>query len=35
VALQYLITGWQVSVFVYDKKEDDEILPDAAVQTND
>lgn len=35
VAIQYLITGWQVSVFVYDKKEDDEILPDVAVQTND
>jgi hypothetical protein len=28
VALQYLITGWQVSVYVYDKKEDDEIKPD-------
>ncbi|GAB2821494.1 hypothetical protein [Ferruginibacter profundus] len=28
VALQYMITGWQVSVYVYDKKEDDEIRPD-------
>lgn len=28
VALQYTITGWQVSMYVYDKKEDDEILPD-------
>lgn len=35
VALQYLITGWQVSLFVYDKKEDDEILPDAAVKIDE
>ena len=28
VALQYTITGWQVSVYVYEKKEDDEIRPD-------
>lgn len=35
VALQYTITGWQVSLYVYDKKEDDEILPDAAVKNND
>jgi len=28
VGLQYLITGWQVSIYVYDKKEDDEIQPD-------
>lgn len=28
VALHYIITGWQVSIYVYDKKEDDEILPD-------
>lgn len=34
VALQYTITGWQVSVFVYDKKEDDEILPDAEVKND-
>lgn len=33
VALQYLITGWQVSVYVYDKKEDDEIQPDIEVKT--
>jgi hypothetical protein len=32
VALQYLITGWQVSVYVYDKKEDDEIQPDPEVK---
>ena len=31
VALHYLITGWQVSLYVYDKKEDDEILPDPVV----
>jgi hypothetical protein len=30
VSLHYLITGWQVSIYVYDKKEDDEILPEAA-----
>jgi hypothetical protein len=30
VALQYTITGWQVSLYVYDKKEDDEILPEDA-----
>lgn len=35
VALQYTITGWQVSLYVYDKKEDDEILPDAAVKNDD
>jgi hypothetical protein len=34
VALQYIITGWQVSVYVYDKKEDDEILPDAAISND-
>lgn len=34
VALQYTITGWQVSVYVYDKKEDDEILPDAEVKND-
>lgn len=34
VALQYTITGWQVSVYVYDKKEDDEILPDAEVNND-
>ncbi|MGC4099747.1 hypothetical protein [Ferruginibacter sp.] len=28
VSLHYIITGWQVSVYVYDKKEDDEIQPD-------
>lgn len=33
VALQYVITGWQVSVYVYDKKEDDEIQPDTDVKT--
>ena len=33
VALQYIITGWQVSVYVYDKKEDDEIQPDTDVKT--
>ena len=33
VALQYTITGWQVRVFVYDKKEDDEIKPDPVVNT--
>ena len=33
VALQYTITGWQVSLFVYDKKEDDEIQPDPEVKT--
>ncbi len=33
VALQYLITGWQVSLYVYDKKEDDEILPDSEIKT--
>ena len=33
VALQYTITGWQVSVYVYDKKEDDEIRPDTEVGT--
>lgn len=32
VALQYTMTGWQVSLYVYDKKEDDEILPEAATQ---
>ncbi|MFN8253514.1 MAG: hypothetical protein U0V75_16710 [Ferruginibacter sp.] len=32
VALQYTITGWQVSLYVYDKKEDDEILPDSEVK---
>lgn len=32
VALQYTMTGWQVSVYVYDKKEDDEILPEASTQ---
>lgn len=31
VALQYTMTGWQVSLYVYDKKEDDEILPEASV----
>ncbi len=36
VALQYTITGWQVSLYVYDKKEDDEIAPeDAAVKNGD
>ena len=34
VALQYTITGWQVSVYVYDKKEDDEIQPDPEVKAN-
>jgi hypothetical protein len=34
VALQYTITGWQVSVYVYDKKEDDEIQPEPEVKTN-
>lgn len=34
VALQYTITGWQVSIYVYDKKEDDEILPDAEVKND-
>ena len=34
VALQYTITGWQVSVYVYDKKEDDEIQPDPEIKTN-
>jgi hypothetical protein len=33
VALQYLITGWQVRLYVYDKKEDDEIQPDTEVKT--
>ncbi len=33
VALQYIITGWQVSVYVYDKKEDDEIRPDTEIKT--
>jgi len=33
VALQYTITGWRVSLYVYDKKEDDEIRPDTDVQT--
>lgn len=33
VALQYVITGWQVSLYVYDKKEDDEIQPDTEVKT--
>ena len=33
VALQYTITGWQVRLYVYDKKEDDEIRPDTDVQT--
>lgn len=33
VALQYTITGWQVSVLVYNKKEDNEIRPDNDVQT--
>jgi hypothetical protein len=33
VALQYIITGWQVSIYVYDKKEDNEILPDPVTQT--
>jgi 16S rRNA C967 or C1407 C5-methylase (RsmB/RsmF family) len=28
VSLHYIITGWQVSIYVYDKKEDDEIRPD-------
>ena len=32
VALQYLITGWQVSVYVYDKKEDDEIKPEPEIK---
>jgi hypothetical protein len=35
VSLQYLITGWQVGVYVYNKKEDDEIMPDAATTAND
>jgi hypothetical protein len=35
VSLQYLITGWQVGVYVYDKKEDDEITPDAETTAND
>jgi hypothetical protein len=33
VALQYNISGWQVSLYVYDKKEDDEIQPDTEVKT--
>jgi hypothetical protein len=33
VALQYNITGWQVAVYVYDKKEDDEIQPEPEVKT--
>jgi hypothetical protein len=33
VALQYVITGWQVSLYVYDKKEDDEIQPDTEIKT--
>jgi hypothetical protein len=35
VSLQYLITGWQVGIYVYDKKEDDEIQPDTEVSAND
>jgi hypothetical protein len=35
VSLQYLITGWQVGVYVYDKKEDDEIMPDTQTTPND
>jgi hypothetical protein len=35
VSLQYLITGWQVGVYVYDKKEDDEITPDTETTAND
>ncbi len=34
VALQYTITGWQVSLYVYDKKEDDEIAPEDATKNN-
>ena len=34
VALQYTITGWRVSVYVYDKKEDDEIQPEPEVKAN-
>lgn len=34
VALQYIITGWQVSIYVYDKMPDDEILPDEEVNTD-
>ena len=33
VALQYTITGWQVSLYVYDKKEDDEIKPEPEIKT--
>jgi hypothetical protein len=33
VALQYIITGWQVRLYVYDKKEDDEIQPDTELKT--
>jgi hypothetical protein len=35
VSMQYLITGWQVGVYVYDKKEDDEIQPDTETTAND
>jgi hypothetical protein len=35
VSLQYLITGWQVGIYVYDKKEDNEITPDTEVSAND
>ncbi len=35
VSLQYLVTGWQVGIYVYDKKEDDEIIPDTETTAND
>jgi len=34
VALHYIMTGWQVSIYVYDKKEDDEILPDPVIKAD-
>ncbi len=34
VALQYIIKGWQVSIYVYDKIPDDEILPDVETKND-
>jgi hypothetical protein len=35
VSMQYLISGWQVGIYVYDKKEDNEITPDSETTAND
>ena len=34
VALQYTITGWQVSIYVYDKMPDDTIQPEVDVKND-